>query len=574
MPVDAAEVALPSDPDQPGTGQEITDQGKVTRLSFLRRLWRHPVVAVTTAVASFLLVWFALVAPDQPSALKPLAFLRIPIEGIVGLAALVLVPPRFRRAAAVVAGVALGLFALVKITDLGFYTFLSRPFDLVLDWSFFGNAMDFLTASFGRAGAVGTLVAALVLLALAVALMVAATLRLANLAARHRAASTRATVAVALAWVLCAMLGLTAPGGPVASTSAANLAYDRYGQIRIGLADQAKFEQEARVDAFADVPGSQLLAGLRGKDFLLTFVESYGRVAVEDPQLSPGVNAVLADGQQRLHAAGFAARSGFLSSPTAGGGSWLAHSTLLSGLWIDNEGRYDNLVASERLTIGSAFRKADWRTVVVAPAVNRAWPEARFFGYDTVYDSRNLGYRGPRFGFAPMPDQYTLSTFQQKERAGAHAPQMAELELISSHTPWAPLPTTVDWNRLGDGTVFGPIAAAGQQADDVWRSGDKVRTEYGRSIQYSLRTVFEFLERYGDDNTVLMFLGDHQPAQIVTGDTTNRDVPITIVAKDPKVLDRIAGWGWTEGLKPATDAPVWPMNAFRDRFLTAFGPNH
>jgi hypothetical protein len=37
------------------------------------------------------------------------------------------------------------------------------------------------------------------------------------------------------------------------------------------------------------------------------------------------------------------------------------------------------------------------------------------------------------------------------------------------------------------------------------------------------------------------------------------------------VLKQITGWGWQDGLKPGAQAPVWPMSAFRDRFLTAFG---
>jgi hypothetical protein len=49
-------------------------------------------------------------------------------------------------------------------------------------------------------------------------------------------------------------------------------------------------------------------------------------------------------------------------------------------------------------------------------------------------------------------------------------------------------------------------------------------------------------------------------------------VPITIIAHDPAVLDRISGWGWQAGLRPRPDAPVWPMDAFRDRFLSAYGP--
>ena len=49
-------------------------------------------------------------------------------------------------------------------------------------------------------------------------------------------------------------------------------------------------------------------------------------------------------------------------------------------------------------------------------------------------------------------------------------------------------------------------------------------------------------------------------------------MPITIIARDPAVLDRISAWGWDDGMLPGPDAPVWRMDAFRDRFLSAFGP--
>jgi len=51
----------------------------------------------------------------------------------------------------------------------------------------------------------------------------------------------------------------------------------------------------------------------------------------------------------------------------------------------------------------------------------------------------------------------------------------------------------------------------------------------------------------------------------------SHDVPVSVVAKDPAVLNRIGGWGWQPGLRPSTAAPVWPMDAFRDRFFRAFG---
>jgi hypothetical protein len=98
-----------------------------------------------------------------------------------------------------------------------------------------------------------------------------------------------------------------------------------------------------------------------------------------------------------------------------------------------------------------------------------------------------------------------------------------------------------------------------------------VRAAYGRSIEYTLNTIFSFVRRYGDDKLVVIAVGDHQPATVVTGQGAGHDVPISVIAHDPKVIDRIAGWGWQAGMLPSPQAPVWPMSAFRDRFLTAFG---
>jgi hypothetical protein len=131
----------------------------------------------------------------------------------------------------------------------------------------------------------------------------------------------------------------------------------------------------------------------------------------------------------------------------------------------------------------------------------------------------------------------------------------------------------VDWAQVGDGSVFDSMAGRNDQPNAILtRNPAQVRADYWRSIDYSLRTLLSYLQNYGDDNLVLIFLGDHQPSPIVTGPDASRDVPITIVARDPAVLARISGWGWQDGLRPDPHAPVWPMDAFRDRFLTAFGP--
>ena len=153
------------------------------------------------------------------------------------------------------------------------------------------------------------------------------------------------------------------------------------------------------------------------------FVESYGKVAVQDSSFSPRVDAALDRGTQRLQAAGFSARSAFLTSPTFGGISWLAHSTMQSGVWVDSQRRYDQLVTSDRFTLSEAFKRAGWRTVDDVPSNNRDWPQgSSFYHYDKLYDRRNVGYRGPTFAYASMPDQYVLAALQRLELAKRRPP--------------------------------------------------------------------------------------------------------------------------------------------------------
>jgi hypothetical protein len=88
-----------------------------------------------------------------------------------------------------------------------------------------------------------------------------------------------------------------------------------------------------------------------------------------------------------------------------------------------------------------------------------------------------------------------------------------------------------------------------------------------------LSTLVSFVQRYGDPDLVLVVLGDHQPWTIVSGLGASHDVPISVIAHDPAVLNRIAGWGWNGGLRPGPHASAWPMSVFRDRFLRTFGPH-
>ena len=565
----------------PEVEPESPEEVAPARVSLRTRFagWRErnptPVRAArwTVTVLAAVLVLGALVLPNRMSGLHTVRFLRIPVEAVLGAAVALVLPRRPRLVVAVVTGVALGALTILNMLDMGFWEYLGRPFNPVLDWDLLPDAQSYVQDSMGRTVEIAATTGVFVLVFLLLSLTALAMVRLSNLLARNKQTATRGTLAAAVVWVLCSALGLQLGGGPLASDRAAGAFLVQAKGVRQTLKDEADFQKIAKVDAFGNTPPSQLVPDLRGKDMIFTFIESYGRSAIEDPVEAPGVDATLDARTQALAKAGFHAKSGWLTSATYGGSSWLGHSTTMSGLWINNQNRYRTVTASDHLSLTKAFQKTGaWDTVGIMPGVQKGWPESKFYGLQSYRNAFQMGYRGPKFSWSTMPDQYALQAFQNLEHSKKRSkPLLSLVILTSSHQPWAPIPKMVPWNDLGDGSVFNAIHAAGKKPSDIIASSPNSQAEYGKSVQYSVTALTEWLERYGSDNTVLVFLGDHQPIARVSGNHASRDVPISIVAKDPKVLDKIDSWGWTDGLRPAHDAPVWKMSSFRDRFLTAYG---
>jgi len=210
--------------------------------------WRHrhlspwrprPARVVAGHVLALTLVWAALVAPDRWPGTGPAALLRIPLEGVLLVGLVLVLPARPARLLAAATGLALALLTLLRLLDAGFAASLGRPFDPLYDWGYAGSAVGLLRDSVGGPAADAVL-AGLVLLTVALLVgLPAAVLRVSALARRHRGGSARTVSAVAVAWVLSAVLGLQAlPGAPVASTSTAALAYDRVGLVRTSYLGQ------------------------------------------------------------------------------------------------------------------------------------------------------------------------------------------------------------------------------------------------------------------------------------------------------------------------------------------------
>ncbi len=529
-------------------------------------------VAVVLTIFSALVVWVALVAPYEPKDLTLNGFLTIPLEGLVLIALAALLPRTPRRILAVSCGLVLALVVVLKVINYQMFTLYDRPYDPLGDTSQLGNGIETLRSLVGgtetrliEIGAVlGTVVLAVVL-ALAM-------LRLTRGAAEHRRWSLRALAGLGAVWALCWAFGAQLISHtPIASTLSAGLVVDEVNALRADIHDHGVFAKQINHDPQRNIPTDRLLTSLRGKDVLLVFVEAYGQQAVQGRSFSPEVDAALAEGNKRLASAGFSSRSGFLNSATYGGISWLAHSSLQAGLWVNNQDRYNQLISAKRFTLAEAFKRAGWRTVDDDPSNDRPWPQGKaFYHFDAIYNRYQVGYHGPTFTYASMPDQYIFSALQRLELSKTHRrPLFAEVDTVSSHMPWNRIPLQIGWNQVGNGSIYNKAPMI-HETGAFWSNPSRVQAAYGTSIVYALNTLTSFVQHYGNKNLVMIVLGDHQPLPIVSGQNSNHDVPISIIAHDPNVLKQIGSWGWNPGLKPNPNAPVWPMNAFRNKFLTAF----
>ena len=521
-------------------------------------------------VAALVLLNLLLVLPDRPSELTAGFAFRIAPELLFILLALVLArgwPGTLLRWAVVLFVVASMVFS---VADLVMRASLDRPFKPLLDLHLASAGWDLV------AGAVGPFSAVLIAIALGGGLVLGtigciwATRRLASIAVSVRRNPIAGAAGVAaVATVVVAAIG-PIPIRFEASTSLVRHAEQMARDIEVRRA----FAVDTAPDRFSEAAPSDLLAGLAGRDVLLFFVESYGRSAIEDPRYRPTMGPALDSLDDAVTEVGAGIRSAWLTSPISGGQSWLAHATLLSGLWVDSQRRYEALLTSGRQTLVHAFADAGWRTVAVMPAISQAWPQGTFYGYDRVYAAADLGYAGDPFNWVTMPDQYTLSALERFELAVEdRAPVMAEVALISSHAPWTPIAELVPWDEVGDGSVFNRWANEGDPPAVVWQDFDRVRSQYVLAVEYAIRNLASYLQNYLDDDTVVVVLGDHQPAPLITGEDASRDVPIHIISRDSDVLSALDAWDWTYAADPTPAAPVLRMDAFRDAFLDAFTPS-
>ena len=445
-------------------------------------------------VLAALLVWVALVAPYEPQDVTLNGFLRIPLEGLVLIAVAAVLPRTPRRILAVTCGLVLAVVVVLKVINYEMFTLYDRPYDPLGDTSQLGNGIETLRSLVGgtetkliEVGAVVGTIGLVIVLTLSM-------LRLTRVAADNRRWALRAVMGLGAVWALCWLLGAQLIShAPIASTLSAGLLVDEINAVRADIHDRSVFAAEIKHDPMASTPTNRLLTALRGKDVLLVFVEAYGQQAVEGRSFSPEVDAALAEGNKRLQSAGFSSRSGFLDLGDVRRHQLAGALEPPGGTLGRQPGPLQPAAVGQALHARRRVQAAGWRTVDEDPSNDRPWPQGKaFYHWDAIYNRYQLGYHGPTFTYASMPDQYIFSALNRLELAKPHRqPLFAEVTTVSSHMPWNRIPEEVGWNQVGNGSIYNRNPMI-HETGAFWSNPARVQAAYGVSIVYALNTLTSY----------------------------------------------------------------------------------
>jgi phosphoglycerol transferase MdoB-like AlkP superfamily enzyme len=317
-----------------------------------------------------------------------------------------------------------------------------------------------------------------------------------------------------------------------------------------------------------DYTGHDLLAK---PDIYLIFVESYGSILYKKAAFRDVYTKTITELTGELEKDGWYATSALSESPTWGGGSWMAYTSTLFGLRVDNHPQYVALL--ERFQneaypdLGNYLQSQGYQyiraTSLAVELPDEEWQKyVNFFGVDRWIRYSDLDYQGMHYGWGPSPpDQFVLNTLNEDINNSTDQPFLLFWITQNSHYPWRMVPQVVEnWQSMNDGNDGVTL-----YEDDAASQSAK-QENYLAAIKYELAFLTDFILREADDDAVFILIGDHQPGY-VTRRSDGFDTPLHIISKDKAFLDSFAEYGFEPGLLVDNPAAAIRHEGFYSLFM-------
>jgi hypothetical protein len=312
---------------------------------------------------------------------------------------------------------------------------------------------------------------------------------------------------------------------------------------------------------------------LEKPNIYLIFVESYGSVLYKRTDYRQAYTSLLSQLGRQLEEDGWYVTSALSEAPTWGGGSWMSYTSALFGFRIDNHPEYLSLIDRYQSTtypdLGHYLKSQGYEYARLSPLSDqleeKEWLKYKnFYGVDRWLRYTDLGYQGVLYGWGPAPpDQYTLYFAHEAIVKVSDRPVFLFTITQNSHYPWVPLPkVTDDWRTLN-------LSADQETPPPPELIPHEVRRKnYLNSIEYELEFLTDFILRIGDDESVFVLIGDHQP-QRVSRRSDGFDTPIHIISKDAAFVDDFSSYGFVRGLTVQDPIPTMKHESFYSMFVRA-----
>ncbi len=287
----------------------------------------------------------------------------------------------------------------------------------------------------------------------------------------------------------------------------------------------------------------------------LLFIESYGTIVTESPDLKGSYLQQIKGIEKELSSAGYHTASTYSISPVKGGRSWLAFSSFMSGLKVENQIQYNDLIQKNHSFphMVRYFNKQGYQTYRLSTISNTNSSSLipyertnRYWGFDEWWTYWDFKYQGhPYDVLGGIPDQYAMGYYRDVITKDVEKPKLLFFITMGSHMPWfEPPPIVDDWKELNRPQPGKVQSMEGNEID-----------RYEKSIQYELELMTRFILEESE-NSIFILVGDHQPPGMeykITNITHDAATPIHIISKDSMLIQRFNEDGFQKGMEVKLD---------------------
>jgi hypothetical protein len=287
-------------------------------------------------------------------------------------------------------------------------------------------------------------------------------------------------------------------------------------------------------------------------DIYLFFVESYGKLLYESPELRGPYLKCMDSCESVLLRNGMSVSTGFSTSPVSGGQSWVSYSTVMFGYNIRNQGTFNSLLKNPgmahydnlfRVLNHNGYKTYRLNAMPQASTLEVPWETySRFYSIDKWINFPDLDYTGRLYGFGPSPpDQYSLNFAGRYINSNSAGPHALFFITQTTHNPfYSPDSLASDWQSLN-----------GQPDSETFHASVFLKkpriSDYAKAVHYDISALVQFITQVPDSNAVFILIGDHQPP-VITGAHDGFETPIHIISRNKDFTRTFMQFGLREGM--------------------------